>query len=262
MEIHKNNNLTMDEKTNLKNILTKTLESFNKIKRACDHSIELLDTLSQNVKKLRNYSKSYSNVGDTILSWGKIHLLDNKIKNFISIEQIDIDIVSLNFKCYHSPMLLAQIISNLVKNSIDHNLEEIEDLKIKIYGNKKDELYIEDSGKGIPKNIQEKIFNIGFSTKEDKKISCGIGLATCKNYSIMMNSNLTVESEEGKYTKFILTFNENSSGEIEKSSTSRISIKKEQTPSETRLLANNVVKNAYEKAARSQKLKSEQLKKS
>lgn len=265
----KNINYTIRKKIKKNAPINEFLLHLEKVDSSCEQTISLLDTLSQNVKKLRKYSSSTSNVGDTILSWGKIHLLNKEIKNLITTDQIDINISSLNFNAYHSPMLLSQIISNLVQNSVDHNKENIEKLEINIFGDKNtNEIYIMDNGKGISKNNLDKIFQIGFSTKNENKSATGIGLATCLTYSELMDSHMFVESDGGKYTKFTIRFHNKGSDEYEIDNKSSTKLKKYNNSvdtypnnSETKLLANNVVKQAFIKASKSQKIKSDKLKK-
>lgn len=58
-----------------------------------------------------------------------------------------------------------------------------------------------DSGKGIPENIQSRIFDIFFTTK---KSGSGMGLAISKNIAEMHGGMLTAENVPGKGAKFNL----------------------------------------------------------
>jgi signal transduction histidine kinase len=59
----------------------------------------------------------------------------------------------------------------------------------------------EDNGCGIPKSELEKVFKSWFTTKE---YGNGLGLYWAKNVVEKHNGSITVDSEEGKWTKFRL----------------------------------------------------------
>ena len=66
------------------------------------------------------------------------------------------------------------------------------------------EIRIRDNGQGIPDDVKEKIFNPFFTTKPAGK---GTGLGLSLSYEIIVqehNGELTVNSEQGKFTEFIL----------------------------------------------------------
>ena len=60
---------------------------------------------------------------------------------------------------------------------------------------------ISDQGAGIPKDIQDKIFNLYFTTK---KAGSGIGLAMTYRVLQLHNGALEFETEQGKGTVFRL----------------------------------------------------------
>ena len=67
------------------------------------------------------------------------------------------------------------------------------------------EIRIRDNGSGIPANIRDKLFNPFFTTKPTGE---GTGLGLSISYDIIVkqhSGNITFESEEGKYTEFIIT---------------------------------------------------------
>lgn len=189
------------------NIDRKELEYLlDRINMACKQGSDVLGTLSQNVKRLKEYSVFNSVLGDTVLSWCQMNLIDKNLKSLIDGSNVEVNISTLTFKAKHSPMLLSQIIYNIVKNSVDHNQHMLDTLKIKLYGNEKDTLYIEDSGKGMDKQVLSNVFKLGFTTKDKDKTPHGIGLATCLDYCLLMDAKIKVESEPGKYTRFIIKF--------------------------------------------------------
>ena len=62
---------------------------------------------------------------------------------------------------------------------------------------------IEDTGEGIPKEVQSKLFTPLMTTKSKGQ---GFGLAVVKRMTEAMNGTVTFESEPGKGTKFTLQF--------------------------------------------------------
>ncbi len=62
---------------------------------------------------------------------------------------------------------------------------------------------IQDTGKGMSEEVQQHIFDLYFSTKED---GGGIGLAVSKNIMQVHEGRISFESAPGQGTKFILDF--------------------------------------------------------
>ena len=99
---------------------------------------------------------------------------------------------------------IKQLFLNLVRNgieSMDHHgtliIESILDGDMV-------SLSVTDCGCGICKENQEKIFDPFFTTKES---GTGLGLSVCAGIVRRHNGTIEVESEEGKGTRFIITFN-------------------------------------------------------
>lgn len=100
--------------------------------------------------------------------------------------------------------ILSQIINNSSKYTNENGQLHIfskEDSKA-FY------LHIKDDGIGIPKEDIKRIFNKGFTGKNGRTRtkSTGIGLYYAKKMCNNLNIDLKVESEEGEYTEFILSF--------------------------------------------------------
>jgi len=95
--------------------------------------------------------------------------------------------------------LLEQVFLNLIINAV-HAMPDGGEIRI---SGKSDDSYIEvmvwDTGGGIPTNIQEKIFNPFFTTKEE---GTGLGLAIAYNIVRSHKGKLFFNSEEGKGTVF------------------------------------------------------------
>ncbi len=98
-----------------------------------------------------------------------------------------------------------QIITNLLNNAIKYTDEGIIELSIfKVLGkNRKQEfeIIIKDTGIGIPKEDQEKIFN-PFIQLDDIKSGTGLGLYVARNLVHLMGGTINVNSEEGQGALF------------------------------------------------------------
>ncbi|MBA3005384.1 MAG: PAS domain-containing protein [Proteobacteria bacterium] len=97
---------------------------------------------------------------------------------------------------------LKQVIINLLTNALDAT-DEGGTIRIKTFPEEDGGagLIVEDSGCGIPQDVQDRLFEPFFTTKPTGK-GIGIGLSTC--YSIVKNHNgeISVSSEEGKGSSF------------------------------------------------------------
>ena len=105
-------------------------------------------------------------------------------------------------KCF--PNMLNQVFTNILINAC----QAIEDKgKITItteYKDKKLVVKIKDTGKGIPQNQLNKIFSAGFTTK-GVGVGTGLGLAICTKIIEKHKGEITVNSEVGKGSEFIIT---------------------------------------------------------
>jgi nitrogen fixation/metabolism regulation signal transduction histidine kinase len=121
------------------------------------------------------------------------------IKYKVHIEPESIEI-------YADEQLIEQVLINLVKNSI-HALEGSENGEITIKGfyNKRGRVTLQviDNGKGILKDVIDKIFIPFFTTKPS---GSGIGLSLSKQILRLHNGAITAHSEPEKETVFTLTF--------------------------------------------------------
>lgn len=104
---------------------------------------------------------------------------------------------------------IVQALISIIQNSIDA-LEHTEDRKIGMHfqdTNGDFIIIVEDNGPGIPKDIQDKIFNPFFTTKELGK---GTGLGLFIAYGMLKSNegNLSFESRPGR-TKFMVTLKKN-----------------------------------------------------
>ncbi len=98
---------------------------------------------------------------------------------------------------------LSRIFINLIRNSIQAEASSITISIIKTDHNL--EIYIEDNGKGINQEYQDKIFSENFSTK---KQGMGLGLKIAKKFLTVINGDIVLvkSSTEGTTFKIILPY--------------------------------------------------------
>ena len=104
-----------------------------------------------------------------------------------------------------SPIEFSQVILNLLNNSI-HAIREKSEKWIKINSKltpKFVEFRITDSGNGIPKNIQKKLFTPYFTTKEIG-LGTGIGLNLSKEIMKGFKGSLEYDNKDTKNTTFLI----------------------------------------------------------
>ena len=104
-----------------------------------------------------------------------------------------------------NPLQIKQIVDNLIKNAIDA-MEESSDKRLTIETSADAgtvSIKISDAGHGIPRAHMKKIFSPDFTTKLPGK-GMGLGLASVKAMVEAYSGNISVESEEGRGTTFVI----------------------------------------------------------
>ncbi|MGD2126101.1 MAG: ATP-binding protein [Desulfobacteraceae bacterium] len=104
---------------------------------------------------------------------------------------------------------LEQVLINLIINAMDALEEEKRShpsIHIRTYSDE-DHVFvsIEDNGPGIPEEIKERIFDPFFTTKSEGK-GTGLGLAIIDSILHQHHARISLESEVGVRTKFIISF--------------------------------------------------------
>lgn len=128
-------------------------------------------------------------------------IIENQLTEFASaFEKHQIKIIkdfSADRICYIQKMKVDQIIENLLKNSIEamNGINQSQrEIQLMIIGEDDDHitLLIKDKGNGIEKENIDKIFNFGFTTKEEGH---GFGLHSCHNFMTEMKGGMNAKSE-------------------------------------------------------------------
>ena len=186
----------------------------DEIPKAIDQTIEGIDHVSKIVNAMKEFShpgskeKANVDLNQSLLS--TITVTRNKWKYIASMET-DLDENLKSVFCL--PNELNQVFLNLIINAV-HAIEsrnekekDQENGLIRIATKRYDdyaEISISDTGTGIPDEIQDKIFNPFFTTKEVGK---GTGQGLSLAYSTIVdkhNGKINFETSAGKGTTFII----------------------------------------------------------
>ncbi|WP_244835109.1 HAMP domain-containing sensor histidine kinase [Clostridium sp. BJN0001] len=130
------------------------------------------------------------------------------LKNMADSKNIKIDVkCDENCLLYHDKGWLAEAISNLIKNAIEHTKEGG---KVEIIVSKGPifvKIFIKDNGKGMSIDTQKNIFKRFYKGEDSTNpTSIGIGLSLSKSIIEKLNGRISVRSEIGKGTTFIIIF--------------------------------------------------------
>ncbi len=147
---------------------------------------------------------SLKRIVNKVLLKNKDDILENKINLIVDTLSYD---VSTDSKW------LEFIITQIINNSVKYK-RNIKDSFIKIYVIEKSDkldLVIEDNGIGINESDLPMVFKKSFTGQNGrtKSKSTGMGLFIAKSLCDKLGHKINVESEEGKYTKVIITFSKN-----------------------------------------------------
>jgi len=147
------------------------------------------------------------------MTWDILREADNKASKKQQLLDCNIDVAIPSF-LFGDEKRLKQVFNTLLINAIKFTPENGEiSFNASLVSEEKNIITImievEDNGIGIPKDLQDKVFNI--FEQADKSVTreysgAGIGLAFSKRIIEMMDGNITVKSELNKGSKFSFTF--------------------------------------------------------
>ncbi len=177
------------------------------------HETERISGIVKNLLQFSRHEKqahSYASVYDIVNQ--TISLINTVIRKDRIQLHIDVEEGLPEIKCRSQQ--IQQVLMNLLTNARDALNEKYPEyhedkaiwLSCRLFlgkGRKWIRLIVEDHGKGIPAGIQEKIFEPFFSTKPKEK---GTGLGLSISFGIIKDHHgkIFVETQEGKFTRFIL----------------------------------------------------------
>lgn len=174
-----------------------------------------LDLLKKNNKRIEDYLnillgfiRYNSKTNDYIFKEVRIEpivkeIIREKSYDFIS-KKISLDVGDLGFMTVSDEKWLGFIIGQLLNNALKYTPEVG---KIKVYF-EKNFLIVEDNGIGIKGTDLPRVFEMGYTGENGRKLgsSTGLGLYLVKSIGKDLNLDIKIESEEGKFTKIMINF--------------------------------------------------------
>lgn len=134
-------------------------------------------------------------------------IFENKLKNYTVIKEYQ---PLPNIDCH--PIELEQVWTNIISNAIDATdttpgkgmlkISTVNQASGKVPSI---QVIIEDNGPGIPAQTRAKIFDLNYTTKREGNFGLGIGLTICSQIIHRHNGFIEIESEENRFTRFIIT---------------------------------------------------------
>ncbi|MDZ4964301.1 sensor histidine kinase [Clostridium perfringens] len=180
----------------------------------------LTESIGEEVCKLENYidqalfytrsntlEKDYI-IKEMILSSCVNKVLNNNADSLIK-KRVKISLGDLEKKVYSDSKWIEFILGQIISNSIKYMNEEHKELKIYCSESSKYViLNIEDNGAGISEKDVSRVFDKGFTGENGRKFgkSTGIGLYLCKKLCKKLGLDITLISEEGKFTRVSIIF--------------------------------------------------------
>ena len=179
-------------------------KSLNILEQNSQVALSAGDRITQIVNSLKNFTR----LDETEFQRADIHegiestltLIQHEIKEEIEVVKEFGDIPRIY--CY--PSELNQIFMTLLTNAVQA-IEDDGTVTIKTSAdNTSVYVKISDTGKGIPSEKLETLFDLNFTTKKSR-VGVGMGLSNAYNIIQKHNGEIKVESEVGKGTGFVIT---------------------------------------------------------
>ncbi len=126
--------------------------------------------------------------------------------------QITVDFPSQDLIVTADPSNLLAAFNSIITNSIEAMIDSKSARWIKISGTDTDEaitVTITDAGLGIKRDIQRRIFDPLFSTKQNIKTGVGFGLSTARSILSQINAEISYDDSFSN-TTFVIQFNKQS----------------------------------------------------
>ena len=124
---------------------------------------------------------------------------------------------------YTDPIILHQILNNLICNAFKYNDKSLGKIKIAVKGDDEQLTFeVVDNGPGIPMESHERIFEMFQTLSQTDRFGnkgTGIGLNTVKNLVALLGGQISIQSKVGQGSTFKITLNNYSSDLIEENET-------------------------------------------
>ncbi|MDL1970522.1 MAG: ATP-binding protein [Candidatus Desulfofervidaceae bacterium] len=180
------------------NQLLRSFEKDEKVKKKLGIIVKEASHLEGFLKDIGHFAKDITPQKETV----DLNQLIEEIIVFVEPELVNRKIslktylTPLSPFIHADPVQIKQVLLNLIKNAVEA-MPEGGQLTIRTYKNNEGIIEISDTGKGIPKEILDKIFNPFFTTKKD---GTGLGLSICHKIVTAHRGKIQVESEVDRGT--------------------------------------------------------------
>lgn len=172
-----------------------------------------LNVIREQSERLMEFTESYRHLSYMPQPIMKSFSLTRSLHNLGILLESDFESAHINFTLHSNPAdiiitgdekQLSQVFLNLLKNSIQV-LEGENNGQIEIALEKSDKLYIfiTDNGKGIPYELQEKIFVPFFTTKTE---GMGLGLSLCRQIIKRHGGSFYLQESQNGKTVFTIVW--------------------------------------------------------
>jgi hypothetical protein len=170
-----------------------------------------LDVISREIKRLDNVVKTFLNFNKPVVLQTRPIDLNRIVEQVLVLVRVEAQARNIEMESLLTgklwingdPDLLKQAILNVVNNGLEA-MKNGGKLGVRTeWGGDECQLTIQDAGPGIAPEIQDRIFNLYFTTKQQ---GTGIGLATTFRVVQLHSGTIDFVSEQGKGTTFRLRF--------------------------------------------------------
>ncbi len=194
------NALTEEDKKMLQN-------SIESIHATVNHSVNLLDISLLDIGKL-SLSLEWIGARDLTILIQNIVRKFNEGATTKGVTLLSELMISPSTQIQIDPLRFRIIIESLLENAIQYTLGEKKEVRLKVENDTRNlKLTFSDTGIGIPKKEQEKIFSQFFRAENARKVltsGTGIGLHMCQEYVKAHNGTIRFESTENVGTTFFV----------------------------------------------------------
>lgn len=191
----------------LKNRMTNFYENdINESLRFIKTSTRKMDSLLKGLMKISRVGRSVPNISNVDMNKLLVEIKSN-FEYMLITQGVDLIIKELP-NCYGDYGILNQIFSNIIENSIKNMKDDGNKVIIingYMNGNKSNYLVM-DNGIGIDKKYQKEIFRM-FTKLDNSKDGEGIGLTIIQKLVLKLNGTISLKSEKGKGTSFLVELN-------------------------------------------------------
>lgn len=202
----------LDDLFNDKELTEKQRKRISKIKSSGNRLYELINQILEFRKTETENRKLKVSKEDILSLIGEVGLKYKELNINKSLE-INTIIESNDTILFFDEEVITMVLDNLISNSIKHTPKG--SIQIIVRDVVKEtlnylEIEVKDTGKGIPEEYQDKIFNRYFQVETDKNIAgTGIGLSLVKNLIELHQAQISFTSSPNQGSSFFILLNKN-----------------------------------------------------